>query len=314
MSSHDKSTPVSPTIIVHGGAGWIQDHVWPDYQSGTHAAARAGQAVLESGGSAQEAVVAAVMALEDDPCFNAGTGSSLTSEGQVENDALIMLSNLRCGAVCNLVGIRNPVLAAQAVLDHSPHILMGGAGARALALAHGASACDPAELIIERRRLQWEQLKASGKSYAESLVLESMSELAGEPRDTVGALAIDSRGELAAASSTGGVMMKLPGRIGDTPIPGSGVYCGPAGAVACTGHGEAAMQVVLAKYAYDLLEGGHGVLEAARLGINHLVRLVDGKAGFILLDSRGRRAWATSTSRIAAGIPEHELDSPEGSA
>lgn len=339
----------NPTLIVHGGAGWIQDSVWPDYQRGTQAAARAGQAVLESGGSALDAVCAACVALENDQCFNAGYGSSLNAEGRIENDAFVMTDDLRVGAVGCLVGVRNPILAARLVMEQTEHCLIVGAGAHALAERHGLALCDWRELNVERRKRQWEQLKAQGRSYGESLVLESMEEQpAGgsdggggvtpsgggfsrrvdthqtatevaatvtdsEPRDTIGALALDSRGGMAAALSTGGVMLKLPGRIGDTPVPGSGAYCGPAGAVCATGHGEAAMRVCLAKFIYDLLEAGADALSAAQAGVDYMVERVDGKAGVIVLDRLGRRAWATSTARISAGIPERLLaDAPSG--
>lgn len=333
----------TPAIIVHGGAGWIQDSVWPDYQRGTQAAARAGQAVLDAGAGALDAVCAACVALENDQCFNAGYGSSLTVEGAIENDAFLMTDDMRVGAVGCLSGVRNPILAARLVMEQTEHCLIVGAGAHALAQRHGLELCDWRELIVERRLKQWEQLKAQGRSYGESLVLESMEEqpaaggasggglshrnAAGltatevastgesEPRDTIGALALDCRGGLAAALSTGGVMLKLPGRLGDTPVPGGGAYCGPAGAVCATGHGEAAMRVCLAKYIYDRLEAGADALSAALAGVKYLVERVDGKAGVIVLDRQGRRAWATSTTRISAGIPERLLaDAPSGTA
>ena len=134
----------------------------------------------------------------------------------------------------------------------------------------------------------------------------------GATGDTVGACAMDAAGRIAVAASTGGIMLKLPGRVGDTPLVGCGSYCGPAGAVTCTGHGESAMRVCLAKHVYDLLACGQDALAAARQGVEHAVRTVDGKVGVIVLDSRGNRAWTTSTMRIATGVPEHEVDATEG--
>jgi beta-aspartyl-peptidase (threonine type) len=306
-----------PVIIVHGGAGWIQDHVWPDYQSGTLAAAQAGQAVLDTGGSAIDAVVAAGLELENNPTFNAAYGSSLTLDGSIENDAFVMRSDLMTGAVACVRGIRNPVLAARAVMERSPHALLAGMGAEAFARECGVPQCDPAELMTRRRYEQWKQLSSSNRNFEESMVLESSEEPPSEPTpeqgDTIGACAVDSSGNIAVASSTGGIMLKLPGRVGDSPLVGSGSYCGPAGAVTCTGHGEAAMRICLAKYVYDGLAQGSSAYDAACQGIEHLVRTIDGKAGVIVVDSMGRRAWATSTSRIAVGVPECILDAARGS-
>jgi len=130
--------------------------------------------------------------------------------------------------------------------------------------------------------------------------------------DTVGACAIDAQGHLAAASSTGGIMLKLPGRAGDTPVIGSGGYCGPAGAISCTGHGESVMRVCLAKHAYDLMAAGTDAAEAAMKSVEHLVDTVKGIAGLVVVDRWGNRGWATSTERIAVGVPEREIDAREG--
>ncbi len=332
-------------IIVHGGAGWIQDHVWPAYQAGTQAAARAGQAVLDSGGSALDAVVTAIIELENNETFNAGYGSSLNADGVVENDCFLMRGeDLRSGAAACLVGVRNPILLARAVLEQTPHELLAGVGANAFARRIGLELCGPSDLASPRRMGQWQQLRDSGESFETSIFLESKAEppqasgdygggnsgrggssgldsssLAGglEPTpqqgDTVGACAIDSAGRIAVGSSTGGIMMKMPGRVGDSPIIGAGSYAGPAGAVTATGHGEAAMRVLLAKFVYDRLAEGQDALSAARAGVAEMVSKVDGKAGVIVLDAQGRRAWCTSTSRIAAGVPEQLLDSSEGS-
>ncbi|MCC7477589.1 isoaspartyl peptidase/L-asparaginase [bacterium] len=342
------------TIIVHGGAGWIQDHVWPAYQAGTQAAARAGQAVLDAGGTALDSVVAAILELENNETFNAGYGSSLNADGVVENDCFLMRSeDLRSGAAACLIGVRNPILVARAVLEQTPHELLAGAGAIAFAKRIGLPLCGPDELASPRRRAQWQQLKDSGESFETSIFLESKAEppqasqstyrpggrgqdggsgsgrggasdldsstLAGgvEPTpqqgDTVGACAIDSAGRIAVGSSTGGIMMKMPGRVGDSPIIGAGSYAGPAGAVTATGHGEAAMRVLLAKFVYDRMAEGQDALSAARAGVAEMVSKVDGKAGVIVLDAQGRRAWCTSTSRIASGVPEQLLDSADGS-
>jgi beta-aspartyl-peptidase (threonine type) len=307
------------TIIVHGGAGWIRDELWPEYQRGTRAAAIAGQTMLDAGHSALDAVVAAVIELENNPTFNAGYGSSLTTAGVPECDAFVMTDELRSGAVGSVNGVRNSVLLARYVLEETPHEFVAGAGAAALAQKAGIELCDPADLIVPRRYGQWKDLMSREASFERSIVLESAeepikasAEFTPEQADTVGACAIDVEGRIAVASSTGGIMLKLPGRIGDTPVIGSGSYCGPAGAVTATGHGEACMRICLAKYIYDHMERGASALEAARAGVAHMVERVDGRAGVIVLDRNGNRAWSTSTSRIAAAVPELTIDSAEG--
>jgi beta-aspartyl-peptidase (threonine type) len=263
--------------------------------------------------------VAAVIELENNPTFNAGYGSSLTAAGVPECDAFVMTDELRSGAVGSVSGVRNSVLLAKYVLEHTPHEFIAGAGAVELAKTAGIPICDSRELIVPRRYEQWKDLMAKEASFEKSIVLESAEEPIGasvpfapEQADTVGACAIDTKGHIAVASSTGGIMLKLPGRIGDTPVIGSGSYCGPAGAVTATGHGEACMRICLAKFIYDHLERGASALEAARAGVAHMVERVDGRAGVIVLDSAGRRAWSTSTSRIAAAVPEDTIDSAEG--
>jgi len=294
-----------PTIIVHGGAGSIQPYIWQEFRDGSHAAAKVGQQVLDTGGQALDAAIAAVRYMEDDIAFNAGTGSALNREGTVECDALVMTDDLQCGAVASVLGVRNPVELARVVLEHTPHLLIVGEGAVRLARAHQLALCDPAEMIVERRLARYMQMVQTRADFEFDPEKDATDDvLPDAPSDTVGACALDSRGRLAVASSTGGMALKLPGRAGDTPIIGGGSYCGPAGAVSCTGHGEAAMRVCLAKYAYDLLVQGASAAEATRRAIDHLVASIDGRAGLILVDRAGNRAWATSTRRISIGIVE----------
>ncbi|MDQ3024727.1 MAG: isoaspartyl peptidase/L-asparaginase, partial [bacterium] len=236
----------------------------------------------------------------------------------------VMTDELLSGAVGALSGVRNPIIVAYAVLQDTPHEFIAGAGALDLAKRVGIELCDPKDLIVERRLRQWEDLTARGESFERTMVLESAEEpsvkdvnnpareFSPEQADTVGACAMDVHGHIAVASSTGGIMLKLPGRIVDTPVIGSGSYCGPAGAVTATGHGEACMRVCLAKYVYDRLDQGATASEAAKAGVAHLVERVDGRAGVIVLDHNGNRAWATSTSRIAAAVPELTIDSADG--
>lgn len=308
-----------PTIIVHGGAGAIQPLVWAEYKQGAREAAARGQALLDAGGGALDAAIAATLFMEDHHTFNAGTGSCLNRDGVVECDALVMCDDLRTGAVASVTGVRNPVLLARAVLEHTAHNLVVGAGALALARQHGIPLCDPAEMAIPRRRLRWEELQAQGMTFEQEINPEEAHDdpvlphgASDETSDTVGACALDAEGRFAVASSTGGIMMKLPGRVGDCPIVGAGNYCGPAGAVACTGHGEAAMRVCLAKYVYDLLELGAGAPEATQRGIDHAVAAVGGFVGVIAIDRGGNRGWCTSTNRIAVGVAEQLCDANAG--
>jgi beta-aspartyl-peptidase (threonine type) len=303
----------NPVIIVHGGAGSIQPHIWQEFCAGTHAAALAGQQVLDAGGTALDAAIAAVRCMEDDIAFNAGTGSALNRMGDVECDALVMTDDRHCGAVAGVSGVLNPIELARFVLEQTPHVLIVGTGAVQLARLSGLQMCDPSSMIVERRLARYQQMiqtKADfefdpEKDATDDVIPDSVS-------DTVGACALDSRGHLAVASSTGGMALKLPGRAGDTPIIGGGSYCGPAGAVTCTGHGEAAMRVCLAKYAYDLLDQGLSAQDAVARAVRHLVDTIDGRAGLILMDRGGNRAWATSTRRISVGVPESMPEENKG--
>jgi beta-aspartyl-peptidase (threonine type) len=307
-----------PTIIVHGGAGAIHPSLWPKYKEGAHVAARAGQTVLDGGGAALDAAIAAVLVMEESPVFNAGRGSALTNEGKIECDAFVMTDDLLSGGVAAVRSVRNPVLLARVVMDHTPHKLIVGRGAEQLAINHGLELVNPVSMIVERRWQRFLQLKSKGTEFQQNINPEDASddpewhEDDDSPSDTVGACAIDAEGRLAVASSTGGIMMKLPGRVGDTPIVGAGSYCGRAGAVTCTGHGEAVMRLVLSKYAYDLLEEGKDARETAQMAVEHLVERISGFAGMIVLDAAGNRAWATSTNAITTGIPEAIVDQTAG--
>jgi beta-aspartyl-peptidase (threonine type) len=263
-------------ILVHGGAGEIEAASLPARLSGCRDAAEAGYAVLKSTGRALDAVQAAVVALENNPLFNAGTGSTLNREGRVEADAAIMDgAALRAGAVAAVNGIRNPVKLARQVMDASPHVLLAGEGAYQFAKQHGIETCDPAELIVPEQRAHWEK-----------------------DHGTVGAVALDTQGHLAAATSTGGVFNKLPGRVGDTPLIGCGTYAGAFAAVSCTGLGEYIIRTTLARYAAWLVEQGADASQAAEKAIRLLARQTQGQAGLIVMDAAGRAGFARSTAHM----------------
>lgn len=306
------------SIIVHGGAGAIAPDVWREYMEGAHQSACIGQAALDQGAAALDAAIAATLYMEDHPTFNAGRGCGLNRDGQVECDAFVMRDDLQSGAVAGVTQVRNPVLLAREVLLNTPHQFLAGVGAEELARERGLQLCDNQELVVEKRYKRWKELTDSGIQFTEQLGPEdidnplNLAALDKDSSDTVGAIAIDIWGRIATASSTGGITLKLPGRVGDTPVIGAGSYCGPAGAATCTGHGEAVMRVCLAKYAYDLLASGCDAYDAALRATEYLVEAVQGIAGLIVMDHHGNRAWATSTMRIAVGIPEQLVDANAG--
>lgn len=278
-----------PVLLIHGGAGATPDRVAvAPRDRGCVRARDLGWQVLAAGGAAIDAVVAVVVALEDDPWFNAGVGSSLTVSGQVQMDASIMNGDgLGAGAVAVITRVRNPVRLAHKVMQDGRHVMMAGAGAEAVAIEHGLELAEPASFVTERQRALWQSRRP------------------GAP-GTVGAVALDRDGHVAAATSTGGVMPKRDGRIGDSAIIGAGTYADDAaGAASCTGTGEVIMRFGLAKRATDLLaEGRHPQWVAGHV-INMLSHRLGGEAGIILIDRFGRTGVAYNTPYMAfAGAGE----------
>ncbi|HWV39875.1 MAG TPA: isoaspartyl peptidase/L-asparaginase [Vulgatibacter sp.] len=275
-----------PAIIVHGGAGAIaSDDRAAACADGCLAAARIGHAILSRGGSALDAVEAACAALEDDPLFNAGTGSCLNADGEVELDASIMEgSTLRAGGVALVRTVKNPIRLARLVMERSPHVLLAGEGVERFAREQGLAPHPPALLVTDRALERWREERAKGIA----------------PRlGTVGAVAIDGAGRVAAATSTGGTSGKLAGRIGDSPLPGSGLYADDeAGAVSATGQGEAIIRVVLSKLVCDRMAAGDPAEVAAAAGVRQLAR-VGGEGGVIAVDRRGRLGFAMNTPRMS---------------
>ena len=269
-------TEFQPSIIVHGGAGPIKDDSLPARLDGCRVAALAGWEMLRAGGNSLDAAEAAVIVMEDNPLFNAGTGSTLNSLGQVEMDAAIMEGDaLRAGAVAAVTGIKNPIALARRVLEDGRHVLIAGAGAVLFARASGFPQCAPASLIVESEKQRWDS-----------------------KHGTVGCVAFDQNGKLAAATSTGGVFNKLPGRVGDSPLIGCGTYANKFGAVSCTGYGEAIIRVVMARDAVQSLQDGSEPSAAAGLALANLAALTGGSAGLILIDSQGRVGYANNTTHM----------------
>lgn len=227
-------------IICQGGAGKIDDK--SSYALGLTEAIEEGYRLLRQGASALDAVLKAVVILEDNPIFNAGTGSSLTINEFVEMDAGVMTQNGRFGGVCCIRNVKNPILVAEKVMTETDHLVLAGEGAVEFARRMGF---EEYEVVTERARERLEKVKKEGSPF----FLRINRELSvGEQKlGTVGAVAIDRNGNLAVATSSGGIAGRLRGRVGDSALPGAGTYAGPSGAVSCTGHGEAIIRMLLAR-------------------------------------------------------------------
>lgn len=304
-------------LIVHGGAGMIPAERHDAARAGCRAAVEAGWRVLRSGGSALDAAQAAIMALEDDPSFNAGTGATLTADGRAELDAGLMDGEtLGVGAVAAVERIKNPVALARAVLA-SPHVLLIGAGAEQFATESGIALIDPRTLITERQRARWAQGYRDAEAAADAALRGGqqggLDTGSGQPipqtshvhsdsdkHGTVGAVALDARGHIAAGASTGGLAGKHPGRVGDTPLPGCGYIAEDGiGGVSSTGHGEAFIRLTLARRALEFMASGMSAQEAAESAIRMLGERTDGQGGMIILDAHGRPGFARNTPAMA---------------
>lgn len=332
-------------LVAHGGAGPrgpLAERT--ERRRAMLAATHRGAELLRRGASALDAVVAVVIALEDHPLFNAGYGSLLNLEGEVEMDASVMVATpesdqvdiavggsadrgvsadrRRCGearlrklrplktgggvfkisagAVAAVSRIRNPVALARAVMERSPHIMMAGAGAERFARRINIRLCRPADLITERARERWRARQAQR-------LMEQGLALSG--RGTVGAVALDMCGALAAATSTGGVPGKLAGRVGDSALIGAGTFAGALGAASATGQGEAIIIAALCREAVLSLGSGAAPDVLARRAIAGLIAAVSAEAGVILVDRRGRIGFAhnAASMQVAAFDPRHGL-------
>jgi L-asparaginase / beta-aspartyl-peptidase len=268
-----------PALIVHGGAGAGPADGLADLREGLRAAVDAGWQTLSAGGSALDAVEHAVRTLEDHPRFNAGRGSVLTAAGTIEMDASIMEGDtLECGAVAAVTRIANPISLARKVLESRRHVLLVGDGALAFARDAGIPDCDPERLVTERQRRRHRETST------------------GAVPGTVGAVALDRRGTMAAATSTGGLAGKLPGRVGDSALIGAGTYADSTmGGVSCTGSGEAIIRVVLARRTLDYVKDADDPGYAATVAMDLLREEGRGDGGLIVIDWRGRIGWAHST-------------------
>jgi beta-aspartyl-peptidase (threonine type) len=295
---------MTPVLLIHGGAWAMPDDAVAAHKHGITKALAAGYAMLEQGAGAVDAVEAAVAVMEDDETFDAGRGSFLTQDGRVQMDALLMNGeNLRTGGVACVERLRNPIRAARLVLDKSPHVYFVGTGAERFARQHGMALCDNMDLVVRREQ--------------ERLYKAQEDELAGLPdetfsgnldsHDTVGAVALDKYGNLAAGTSTGGTLNKAPGRVGDSSLIGCGCYADNlSAAVSLTGWGEPIMKLVLGKWAVDRVAAGTSPEEAAQDAISYLYNRLGGHGGIILLGPDGRFGMAHNTPRMAWGLQTSE--------
>ena len=322
-------------LLIHGGAWAMPDDAVEAHQRGIANSLAAGWAVLQRGGTSVDAVEAAVTVMEDDDTFDAGRGSFLTRDGRVQLDALLMNGeNLRTGGVACVERLRNPIQAARLVLDKSPHVYFVGPGAEDFAHQHGMPLIDNADLIVPReldRLTKFHELEAAGgldttfsgnseftsptaeekqnehviPSEAKDLLFDGSDDPTQNSHDTVGAVALDQYGNLAAATSTGGTLSKAPGRVGDSSLIGCGCYADNlSAAVSLTGWGEPIMKLVLGKWAVDRVAQGATPQQAATEAIAYLYQRLGGHGGLILLGSNGQLGIAHNTPRMAWGIAD----------
>ncbi len=303
----------NPVLVVHGGAWAIPDNMVETHLQGVRNALAAGWRVLERGGPALDAIEQAVVVMEDDETFDAGRGSFLNRDGRVQMDALIMDgATLRAGGVGCVERLRNPVRAARKILSDSPHVYFVGAGAEQFAAEHGVALCRNEDLVIEREVERLREYQRAAAGHGNELFAPAIS------HDTVGAVALDREGNIAAATSTGGTLNKAPGRLGDSSLIGCGCYADNlSAAVSTTGWGEPIMKLVLAKWTADRVSAGNLPEWAAQEAMNHLQQRLNGHGGIIVLNSQGqfgiahntpRMAWALKTSnKEEAGIERSAL-------
>ena len=275
-------------LIAHGGAGNIRPGGEERAVEGLRAAVEAGREVLRGGGSALDAVCAAVVALEDNPAYNAGTGSCLNYDGFVEMDACVMESReRRAGAVAALQRVKNPILVARKVMEETDHVMLAGEGAQRFARVMGFGDHDP---ITEQRRADWQDKKRRIAEVLGSKSLNVRRFLREHPAysgGTVGAAALDRQGVLAAATSTGGVTLKLVGRVGDTPIVGAGNYASEHVAASATGTGEYVMRALSTRAVSERVAAGATLDQAVAEALEDMGRAFDADVGIIAVDREG---------------------------
>lgn len=287
------------TLVIHGGAGGpargeMSEEKEKEYSDRLEEALLVGAKILGNGGSALDAVTATVTFLEDCPLFNAGRGSVLNEAGNVEMDASVMDGQSgRAGAVGGVTTVRNPIVLARHIMENTPHVMLSGSGAEAIARKAGLKTEEPAWFITAERREAWTKWKERQRKELEK----------GTGRGTVGAVALDVQGNLAAATSTGGMMGKMPGRLGDSPVIGAGTYASNGTcAVSCTGHGELFIRGVVAFRLSAMMEyGGASLAEAADRILAEQIEKHKATGGLIAVDRTGNIAMPFNTQAMFRG-------------
>jgi beta-aspartyl-peptidase (threonine type) len=291
-------------IAIHGGAGTIlKENMSPELEKQYHdklnEALDSGYQILKNGGSSMDAIISAIKILEDSPLFNAGKGAVLNSEGNAELDAAIMDGkNLKAGAVAGLTTIKNPILAARLVMDNSPHVMMIGKGAEQFAVSKNIETVDPEYFKTEQRKEQLQKVLEAEQGKG------SVDKLLDYKFGTVGAVALDKNGNLAAGTSTGGMVNKKFGRVGDAPIIGSGTYAdNESCAISCTGHGEFFIRYVVAHDISSLIKyKNFSVKKAGDEVIHQKLLKAGGKGGAIIIDKKGNIYMPFNTSGMYRGM------------
>lgn len=291
------------SLMIHGGSGSLEDLKYEageaEFQQSVMMVLAQGRERLERGDRALDVVEHCVMLLENDPLYNAGRGSVLNAEGNVEMDAALMNgADLRAGAAACVSQVKNPIVLARQILDHGQHVLLVGEGALEFAKLCELELCPADYFVMPNRIRQLEAARAAGR-----ITLDHERVKPAEKIGTVGAVARDRRGDLAAATSTGGLVNNHWGRVGDTPIIGAGVFAdNESCAVSATGYGEEFLRTVLARtIALFVQFRDMDVATAARVGIDYLVSRVQGEGGVIVIDAAGRCAAAQSTTGLICG-------------
>ncbi|XP_042592949.1 isoaspartyl peptidase/L-asparaginase isoform X1 [Cyprinus carpio] len=294
-------TAMLPVVVVHGGAGHIPKERAELSTIGVKEAARTGYAILQKGGSAMDAVVEAVALMENNPGFNAGQGSVLNVKGEVEMDAMVMDGRtLDSGAVSAVRRIANPVQLARLVMEKTKHLCLTAEGASKFARSMGVPEVPEESLITDYAKMRWKKNLQPDANPVEC----QMGKMG-----TVGAVAVDKDGNIACATSTGGMINKMEGRVGDTPCVGCGGYAdNNIGAVSPTGHGEAIMKVTLSRLVLFHMEQGKTPEEASDLALTYMKERVDGLGGVVVVDPKGTwTAWFNSLQMSWAAAQQGEL-------
>ncbi len=319
-SVSNKTNTGKYVLVIHGGAGTLNKSQFTPaleakYKSGLDSALQVGNAILEKGGNALDAVEATVKVLENNPLFNAGKGAVFTNEGVNELDAAIMDGKtLAAGSIAGVRTIKNPITAARAVMEKSEHVLLSGRGAEAFAAAQGIEMVDPPYFYTPerwkglQRAKQRDSLDALKKAGQTAYAVELDEQRRKDKYGTVGAVALDMHGNLAAATSTGGMTNKKWGRIGDAPIIGSGTYANNnTVAISCTGWGEFFLRLVMAKSISDRMEfGGQSLALASETLVMKELPALGGDGGLIAVDKNGNIALPFCTEGMYRGFIKKE--------